>query len=60
MTLKVIYNHPAGKVTLELLDGVNMMYDGPIEEVDSKKLREELLYMIKVLRITNKEIKPDE
>ncbi len=60
MSLKIEFNQPNGLVTLECEDGENVLLNGPYEQVNTKHLEDALLFIVKILRITNKEQKPDE
>lgn len=57
--LKIEFDQPDGIVKLESDDGINVALDGPYEKVNSKNLEDALLFVVKILRITNKEQEPD-
>ncbi len=59
MSLKIEFNQPKGLVTLECQDGENVLLNGPIEEVNTQHLEDALLFIVKILRITNGEQNPD-
>jgi hypothetical protein len=55
MTLKIEFDQPSGKVTLECFDGENVTIDGPLEQVNSKHLEDALMFIVSLVRKHNKE-----